>query len=87
MAEQFDNQNDRQQDDLHDEDLGAEDMNPGVDKMEEPQKYERGYTLSISEEERQASFDVEDRRWETNQQVRDWTILVIAILFWLAFQL
>jgi hypothetical protein len=48
---------------------------------------ERRYTLSISDEDREKSFQTEDARWETRKQVRDWIILVILIIVWLAFQL
>ncbi len=48
---------------------------------------ERHYTLSVTDENRQKSFDTEDKRWATNLQLRDWIILLIAILFWVGFQL
>lgn len=47
----------------------------------------RHYTLSISEEDRQRSFAHEDERWSRRNQVRDWLILGVAIVVWVAFQL
>ncbi len=47
----------------------------------------RQYTLSITEEDRQRSFEHEDERWERHRQVRDWLLLGVAALFWVAFQL
>lgn len=46
---------------------------------------QRQYTLSISEEDRQRSFEMEDSRWERNKQIRDWLILglmVAVTLLW-----
>ena len=56
-------------------------------KQEEERSVERRYSISISDEKREKSFAEEDQRWETNRQVRDWIILIIAIVFWIAFQL
>ena len=62
-------------------------MSPETTPAEEADKYEREYTLSISDEDRQKSFETEDKRWEQGEQIRDWVVLIIAILFWLGFQL
>lgn len=48
---------------------------------------ERQYTLSISEEDRQRSFELEDKRWARNKQIRDWLILIGLILIMWAWQL
>ncbi len=54
---------------------------------EGPPDQRRQYTLSITEEDRQRSFEHEDERWERHRQVRDWLLLGVAALFWVAFQL
>ena len=84
MSEQFPTPDDKDEDFY---DQSSKDDNQGVDNIEDQGAYERDYTLSISDEDRQKSFEVEDRRWEKNQQIRDWTILIVAILFWIGFQL
>lgn len=56
----------------------------------EPRKgeeHERRYTLSINDDERQRSFDLEDERWESSKQIRDWVIVIIITLAYLAIQL
>ncbi len=60
---------------------------PGNDFNSKNSSEERHYTLSISDEDRQRSFDTEDKRWATNLQVRDWIMLLIAIVIWVGFQL
>lgn len=37
---------------------------------------ERRYTLSITEDDRQRSFDIEDERWTVRHQVLDWLLLL-----------
>lgn len=54
---------------------------------ESQEDLEREYTLSISDEDRQKSFEIEDRRWERSKIIQDWVVLGIAIVVWLAFQL
>lgn len=54
---------------------------------EEGKEEQRQYTLSISEENRERSFEIEDERWSKQNQIRDWIVLGIAILFWLGTQL
>ncbi len=54
--------------------------------QEEDKDQERHYTLSISDEDRDKSFEIEDKRWSSGEQVRDWVILIILILIWLTFQ-
>ncbi|MCB0007885.1 MAG: hypothetical protein KDE04_15575 [Anaerolineales bacterium] len=46
----------------------------------------RQYTLSITEADRQKSFDTEDARWSRAQQTRDWSILGVMILIMLIWQ-
>lgn len=41
---------------------------------------ERQYTYSISEEDRQKSFEIEDERWSKENQRRDWMKLGLMIL-------
>lgn len=53
----------------------------------ELEEVERRYTLSITDEDREASFATEDERWEPQNQIRDWVILIIAVLFWVGIQL
>lgn len=45
---------------------------------------ERHYTLSISEDERQRSFDIEDERWERSRQIGDWLKLGLVVVIYLA---
>lgn len=45
---------------------------------------ERHYTLSISEDHRRHSFDIEDERWERGQQIGDWLKLGFIVLIYLA---
>lgn len=45
---------------------------------------ERHYTLSISEEARKRSFEIEDERWSTRQQIGDWLKLGLAVVVYLA---
>ena len=48
-----------------------------------PEEKERQYTYSISEEDRQKSFEIEDKRWEKNRQIGDWLKLgLMILLFW-----
>ena len=47
---------------------------------------QRQYTISISEADRQKSFQIEDERWSRSNQLRDWLILgvmVFVTLFWM----
>lgn len=44
---------------------------------------ERHYSLSISEEERQHSFDIEDERWSRRNQIGDWLKLGFVVLIYL----
>ena len=46
---------------------------------------ERQYTYSISEEDRQKSFDIEDERWTRGKQARDWMKLGLMILIYWAW--
>jgi len=49
-----------------------------------PGQDERQYTLSISEEHRRQSFDIEDERWSTRQQIGDWLKLGFIVVVYLA---
>jgi len=52
---------------------------------EEQQQRERQYTLSISEEARRRSFEIEDERWARDKQVKDWLklgLMVAITLLW-----
>jgi hypothetical protein len=48
---------------------------------------ERQYTFSITDEDRDRSFEIEDRRWERGQQIRDWLILALMIAISLGYHL
>lgn len=48
---------------------------------------ERQYTISISEENRLKSFQIEDERWATSEQVKDWLKLALMIAVDLAWML
>lgn len=48
---------------------------------------ERQYTLSISDGDRQHSFEIEDERWSTEEQLRDWVKLGVLVLITLAWHL
>jgi hypothetical protein len=48
---------------------------------------ERRYTLSISEEERERSFKMEDDRWAREKQLGDWLKLALLVVISLAYHL
>jgi hypothetical protein len=41
---------------------------------------ERRYTMSISDEDRKKSFEIEDRRWATSEQIKDWLKLLVMMI-------
>ena len=43
--------------------------------------------MPLAEDERRRSFELEDRRWETRQQVRDWMWLAVMIIVYTAWTL
>lgn len=43
--------------------------------------------FGYSEDERRASFAIEDERWATGEQVKDWAILLAMIVVSLAYHL
>ena len=43
--------------------------------------------MPLAEEERRRSFELEDSRWETRQQLRDWAWLAIMIIAYCAWTL
>ncbi len=45
---------------------------PGSRLAENDLALERRYGLSISDEDRKKSFEIEDERWSTKNQVKDW---------------
>ncbi len=48
---------------------------------------ERRYTLSISDADRKHSYEIENERWALNKQIRDWIVIIIAVILWVGFQL
>lgn len=49
---------------------------------------ERKYTMSISDEDRRKAFQMEDARWATSEQVKDWLKLgamVLITVIWSLF--
>lgn len=48
---------------------------------------ERHYTLSISDKDRQTSFDIEDKRWERGEQIKDWLKLAGMVAIVLLYHL
>lgn len=64
------------------------DAGQGVEKdRHDAEEGERRYTISISEENRQRSFQIEDERWATGEQVKDWLKLALMIAIDLAWML
>ena len=51
------------------------------------QESNRQYTVSISEEDRRKSFEIEDERWQLKYQLRDWLILGVLVLITLVWTL
>lgn len=47
----------------------------------------RQYNVSISEEDRNRSFEIEDERWRIQNQLRDWMILGVMVLLTLGWNL
>ena len=48
---------------------------------------ERKYTLSITEEDRRKSFEIEDKRWARDKQIGDWLklgLFIVVDLAWMA---
>ncbi len=45
-----------------------------------PEQVERRYSLSISQADRAKAFAIEDERYETGKQVRDWLKLLLMIV-------
>lgn len=43
--------------------------------------------MPLAEDERRRSFELEDRRWEARQQVRDWIWLAVMIVAYCAWTL
>ena len=43
--------------------------------------------MPLAEEQRRRSFELEDRRWEARQQVRDWIWLAVMIIAYCAWTL
>ena len=43
--------------------------------------------MPLAEEERRRSFELEDRRWEPRQQLRDWIWLAVMIVVYCAWTL
>jgi hypothetical protein len=43
--------------------------------------------MPLAEEERRRSFELEDRRWEPRQQLRDWIWLAVMIVAYCAWTL
>ena len=43
--------------------------------------------MPLAEAERRRSFELEDRRWEARQQVRDWIWLAVMIIVYCAWTL
>lgn len=48
---------------------------------------ERRYTLSISEDARQHSFEMEDEEWSRENQIKDWLKLLLLIVISLTYHL
>lgn len=46
---------------------------------------ERRYTVSISDEDRDSSFELEDKRWARSEQIKDWLKLGLMVLVYLAW--
>ncbi len=49
----------------------------------EEYQFERQFTLSISDEDRKKSFEIEDWRWSQKEQAKDWLKvgLMVAIMW------
>ena len=47
----------------------------------------RRYTTSITKEDRQQSFEIEDERWQRRKQIIDWLILAGMVAVNLLWQL
>lgn len=50
-------------------------------------EHHRRYTVSISDEDRSRSFELEDERWQVKNQVRDWLILAVLVLITVGWNL
>ena len=48
---------------------------------------ERQFTFSISEEDRQKSFEIEDKRWSRSEQIKDWLKLGLMMAIMLGWGL
>ena len=47
----------------------------------------RSYTESISDEDRESSFEIEDPRWARSEQIKDWLKLGLMVIIYLAWTL
>lgn len=54
------------------------DMKQTEKDIKNPEEH-RQYTVSISEEDRKRSFEIEDERWKLKYQMRDWLILLLLV--------
>ncbi len=52
------------------------------ERDDEPQH--RHTTFAMSKEDRRASFQIEDERWQSGRQLKDWGILAAMILIYLS---
>ncbi len=79
-------------DSRHDEDsqqdraeqhVDEEQREEGSRKRDDAQQH-RHTTFALSEQDRRASFQIEDERWQRGRQLRDWGILAAMILIYLS---
>ncbi len=45
-----------------------------------PEQVERRYSLSITPEQRQRAFQIEDERWSRQNQIKDWLKLLVLVI-------
>ncbi len=60
---------------------------PGGEPTEEEREQFRQPTFWYNEKDRETSFHMEDKRWATSEQVKDWLKLLILVLLTLAWHL
>ncbi len=60
---------------------------PGGEPTPEEKEQFRQPTFWYNEQDRKASFEMEDARWRTSEQVKDWLKLLVLVILTLAWHL